>query len=430
MSGRTVLVLPLAHPTILMPTGLGAGVAALGIGVAAGVKKFVDCRIAAAHRERDRERESNQVWRTFEQEQRKQAKLYNELEEAVQASEKNLASLRLKEAAPEAAEAQAAQPEAAHDFAAIGAERDPAKAEQLAAEVDSLLAGLPDQFREAESSSYGALARQAKRLTDGWKAGGRVRPAELAAFRDLVAGTLADFTEELKSRERSRRETAEKLSQTLENVMLYEHLLRQHEGLISRELGKDLAGVRDQVERLVEADDALAGQLEVIEKKFADVRKAIDNEIVKLAQRDGLCESIGRNLYEMGYRVASEFGPEAGENVREAIFKIPGGERVRIGLHKNNQLGLQLLHERPKGKRGPLSEKELALVKKQEEKWCGDFKDLIRRLVAEGFPYEISVEDKIPENAVKVVVVETPEDVLAQENMQYDQDTKRYLDQE
>lgn len=427
MSGRTVLVMPLAHPTILLPTGLGAGVAALGIGVAAGVKKFVDCRIVAARREREREKQSNQVWRAFEQEQRKQAKLYEELEQAVQASEKNLASLQLHDAAPQA-EQTAPQPEPAHDFAAIGAEHDPAKAERLAAEIESLLAGLPAEFRDTEGSSFPALARQAKRLTEDWRAAGRVRPGEMASFKDLVADTLADFTSERKARESRRQELSERLGRTLEDVMVYDHLLRQHEGLMSQKLGEDLAAVREQVERLVAVDDVLVGQIEVLEKKFADVRTALDNEVVKLAQRDGLCESVGRNLYEMGYKVLSEFGPETGEGVREATFKVPGGERVQISLHENNQLGMQLLHERPKGKRGPLSAKELALVKKQEERWCGDFKDLIRRLVAEGFPYEISVEDKIPDGAVKVVVVETPEDVIAQQNMQYGQDEKRYLD--
>lgn len=429
MSGRTILVMPLAHPAILLPTGLVAGVAALGAGLAIGVKRLVESRIAAAHSEREREKSSSEAWRAYEREQREQAALFQTAEQAVQASEKTLASLHLAMAGAQARENSAAAPQAAHDYAAIGAERDPEKMDRMMAEIKSVLDSLPAEFREAEDSPFAALLRQAQRFTADWETGKKVRPGEIAGFKDLVAGTLTEFANDLRERERQRQDLAARIGQTLDTVLFYEQLVRQHEGLLPEQLLAGLASVREQVTRVAAADDVPLGLLDLVEKKVADLRTLIDNEVVQLAQRDGLCESIARNLHEMGYKLLSDFGPESAEDQREAVLRVPGGERVHITLHKNNQVGMQLFHERTKGKRGPLSAKEIDHVKKQETRWCGDFKELVRRLVAEGFPYQISVEDQIPEGSVKVVVVETPEDVLAQEAMQYDETPQRYLDQ-
>ncbi|MCX5771849.1 MAG: hypothetical protein NTZ09_16480, partial [Candidatus Hydrogenedentes bacterium] len=421
MSGRTILVMPLAHPAILLPTGLVAGVAALGAGLAIGVKTLVEARIAAAHREREHEKAAGQVWRAFEQEQSEQSAMIQNAEQAIRASEKTLAALHLAIAGSQARETNGAAPQTAHDYAAIGAERDPEKMDKMMADLKSLLDSLPAEFRETEGSSFPALLRQAQRLTTDWETGRKVRPGEITAFKDLVAGTLTEFAEDLQAREHQRKETAARIGQTLDTVLFYEQLVRQHEGLLPREFSTELASVSDQIARLASTRDFPLGLLELLEKKVADLRVAIDNEVIQLAQRDGLCESIARNLHEMGYKVLADFGAESTDGRREAVLRVPGGERIHITLHKNNQVGMQLFHERKKGKRGPLSAKENEHVKKQETRWCADFKELVRRLVAEGFPYEISAEDLIPEGAVKVVVVETPEDVLAQEAMQYDE---------
>jgi hypothetical protein len=76
---------------------------------------------------------------------------------------------------------------------------------------------------------------------------------------------------------------------------------------------------------------------------------------------------------------------------------------------------------------GKLSKAELNHIRKQEKRWCADFKELVRRLVAEGFSYQIGIERPIPEQAIRIVVVETPEEILEEEARRQDDHQRRYL---
>ena len=65
----------------------------------------------------------------------------------------------------------------------------------------------------------------------------------------------------------------------------------------------------------------------------------------------------------------------------------------------------------------------------QEAKWCADFKELIRRLVAEGFSYEITLEQNLKPESVKIVVVESAEEMAEDEADRFaDEPEQRYLD--
>jgi hypothetical protein len=76
-----------------------------------------------------------------------------------------------------------------------------------------------------------------------------------------------------------------------------------------------------------------------------------------------------------------------------------------------------------------LSAEELARLHTQENRWCRDFRELVRRLSAEGFPFTVDLERTAPNDSVKVVVVETPDEILAsdEEDRFRDEVKKRYL---
>jgi hypothetical protein len=184
--------------------------------------------------------------------------------------------------------------------------------------------------------------------------------------------------------------------------------------------------VRYQLTTLLAGGDVKLGQLELLENRLAGLKRDIDARVVNKAHRQGLSESITRNLSELGYQALAEFPADVEQGTLEATMRIPGGEQVRIALKPDNQVSFAILHERLHGA-GKLSKAELDHIRKQEGRWCADFKELVRRLVAEGFSYQIGIERPIPEQAIRIVVVETPEEILEEEARRQDDHQRRYL---
>jgi hypothetical protein len=130
----------------------------------------------------------------------------------------------------------------------------------------------------------------------------------------------------------------------------------------------------------------------------------------------------------MGYETIEDFD-FSNAAMAGASLRIPGGEIVRAALHRNRQLAFEVLHERPTDTANvPLSSAELKHLARQEKRWCHDAHELFRRLVKEGYTYKVSFEHELQQESVKVVVVETAEDIL---NAQSESEApeRRYLDQ-
>ncbi len=83
-------------------------------------------------------------------------------------------------------------------------------------------------------------------------------------------------------------------------------------------------------------------------------------------------------------------------------------------IKPDGRMDFKLVHER----RSPgayLSEEEIASYRRQENRWANDFREIIRRLTREGFSYQIQMEDFFHTDSIPVVVVETAEELNAEE---------------
>ena len=391
------------------------------------VRTLIELQAETAHEKRGKAKSRHVQWLRFQAQQRERRDLLRQAEASVESSEQRLAAVCLGSAT------DSGRPRVSREQGDLKlSETAPTagKGTAILDELTEILERLPAAFRESPDSPYPKLVKQGERLAARAEAGESMGREDLTEFRDLIALNLDGFTKRLDARQRRQRETARRVEATLDDLLLYQELARPGQAAELDDLGRQLAA-------LLQADALRLGPLEIIERRLETLRKEVDRSVGQAAYRTGLCESITRNLVDMGYGVLRAFPEDVGEGIAEAVLRIPGGEQLRVALQPTNQIAFHVIHERSGMVREEadlayLSSVELAHLRKQEQRWCSDFRPLLRRVVAEGFHYEVSLEQDIPEQAIKVVVVETPEEVLArqaeeEEVRRFEDDKKRHM---
>ena len=74
-----------------------------------------------------------------------------------------------------------------------------------------------------------------------------------------------------------------------------------------------------------------------------------------------------------------------------------------------------------------LDEKERAFLQQQESLWCRDLQELLRRLVRDGVPYRVQSEGFRAVDDLPIVMVETAQEILDEEEGMYEGATERFL---
>jgi len=427
VSGHSVLI-PSVAPEAATATMAAAGTAlTAGLAVYAlahGVKKLVESQVESARLRMAEEKRRLAEWMQFQAAHLRSMELFRQTEAALHAAEERLASLGLADVARHTAHAAGEPSTPSVDaFLSLGASRmTPAQIQTIFHEVAAIFETLPEALCTAEDSPFPRLARQRKRLETQFAGGGRVAWREVAAFKETLSRTIADYSAQTAARREHDEAALARLEVLLDDLLFHRELAQ----------GADRSGLEallSQAVTLFERRTIKTGQLELIEKRLEAIKKGIARRVVRSAHRTGLCESITRHLGSMGYGTASSFPSDPETPDLEACFKIPGGDRIQIAITENEQIHFELLHERL-DKAGMLTPSDWMDIRRQEKRWCQDFKELVRRLVAEGFSYEIASERLVPEQAIKVVVVDMPEDILAtscEETPERIEEKKRYL---
>jgi len=268
--------------------------------------------------------------------------------------------------------------------------------------VQASAAAQARQQRQQIQAWLEALAQPLAQLPALQRLRGQAQRLDAAAPLETVQSlaqtlqrTAAELGAELETQRRLREDTMRQAEALLEQVLIYRALARP--GIQAEEI----SALQAHLEKALEAGATLEA-LQILSKKFSQSRQEIDAAQEAAAVQDTLIQRIAAHLQDLGYR-----------KTRQALtWEIPGGEQIRFALQANHQLAFQVAHEREYHSDMPLTADEIRFLRQQETLWCKDLQELVRRLNADGFQYQVEFERQISETAVPTVVVESVDEVL------------------
>ncbi|CAK0768038.1 conserved hypothetical protein [Gammaproteobacteria bacterium] len=390
VSGEVVLVSSVLGP--LGALGALAGIAAATVAANA-VNTFLERRRTEAARSAAMEQEHLAVWLDF---QADQAQRMSIAQENMTVFRNQLSALRL------------ADPETA-----VQADNKMPTRGFLVAEADTGLnilgewfASLPAVLRADADFPAAILEAQWRRLQTQATRGVPPSAATVAAFRTALEQTLVTHLERL-DRERTLHATRlTRARDLLEQTLRCQHALvasGDEETLISQ-----LTSLHDDLLTHLATGEIMAGRLETLEHQGALLSVAVDTVLERAALRATLRDRIAIHLGELGYtRTMNE------ENGGQ--WRIPSGEQVRLKIQRDHRLAFQVIHERPSGISGSLNTIEQIRLRTQEARWCADAKELLRRLIRDGFAYSLQFERALPLDSIPVVVMESADELADEE---------------
>lgn len=407
MSGEIVLVPML--PAVAVPIAVVAGLSVGIVGVSMVIKGIVDKQVEAARREMEIEKTRILKWQFFQEEQRRQMISMQAIQQSIAESEKRLSAIQLTQGYIDCK----GEGHTARGYTSAGKSKESREAAiSLLNDIAQILISMPSEFINASDSPYQHLLKQEARLRK--KAGLGIK--EVESFKETIVRTLKSYMNSIELMGGQRTVFSQKVEAMLNDVLVCLHLTAEEKHI------SELNTIKANLLNIMNSKTILAGQVELLEKRFKGVKSEIEFKLTNTAFRSSLTESMTRNLTDMGYELIEEFPEDVAKPMLQAAMRIPGGERVRIAIQSNNKMSFQVCHESGK-KESAMSEDELLYFRQQEKKWCQDLKELIRRLTAEGYAYKISLERLIPDMTIPIAVVETVDEILSQDE---DEDMEKF----
>lgn len=281
-------------------------------------------------------------------------------------------------------------------------------------ELGELLETLPEGFKEDAEWPFERFLADWKRYSA--EAADRRFPSteELAAFRDSVVRTLNRYLTELEHRTRAEKELFEAAAALLEEV-LYQEALAERESY-----REELTSIRNSLTAEAEARRLDRGDLDLWGRRVESLKTEIEHDNNLRAYRHSLAESVTRHLGDMGYGEVEPFTRPDSLDGTNAVLGLPGGGLLHAAVLGDGRMAFELFPDSLEG----MTPRKMEEFRRQEAKWCDDFHELIRRLTADGFSFEIQLEREKPSEAIGVVQVETAADLAEEE-----EEEARYRDE-
>lgn len=434
MSGEVVLAPADSGGNALAIAGLAMGVITLGVagiglagavGVGKVIKGIVDKRVEAATREMEREKACIREWQEYQAEQSRQMLSLQQIQQAISESEKRLSAIRLTQGnirkdggGPTAKGYTSSRKEKDLKQSVISDQ----SIISMLHDISKILESLPREFTNSQSSPYPRLVKQLEKLKLRFSSGKRPETEEIESFKETIARTLDSYMNTIYMERKMQNELAQRLESNLSELLICLNLTSDIKHI------DELNSIKANIIKIMNSRNITGGKIELLEKHFRKIKSDIEFNITNTAFRSSLAESMTRNLKDMGYNSIDAFPQDAEKKMLQAAFRMPGGENVRVAIQPNNKISFQVCHE-SKSKDKIMTEEETAYFKEQEKKWCKDLQELIRRMTVEGFSYNISMERLISETAIPIVVVETVDEILTQDEEEEEEDMDRFYDE-
>jgi hypothetical protein len=394
----------------LAPIVIGA--AAVAIAAIIAIKALQAERETAQWEERRREKEAI---RAREEERTRELLAAQTRTKAALETFAALASAQTGLAAVQLAEGRQARP-------APGAMETPAppvpqssREEQAAArlmDIERFLAALPHDLTMDAGWPQERFMAQARRYQDRLSQGRTPSVEELASFHETISRTMGRFIKVQEAKDAARTGRVQEAMRLLGETVRYRHLALDEETI--RALDDLAQGFRSlpEMESAGEKDETT--RLTELSGRFEYLRSQVDAQVQWAAFRSTLSEAMVRHLGDLGYRrLADEGNPDSLDPLR-SVFAAPGGERLTVTMGREGRMDFGLAHER-RDAHAPMTDAEIQFFRRQEDQWANDFRELIRRLTKEGFSYQIEAESLAAQDAIPIVVVETAEEIMAEE---------------
>jgi hypothetical protein len=126
----------------------------------------------------------------------------------------------------------------------------------------------------------------------------------------------------------------------------------------------------------------------------------------------------------MGYQTARHFERPDRPEISDAVLTIPGGEMLHAAIRPDGQMAFNVVPENL-----PATEEDMSRYRAQEDKWCNDFRELLRRLTQDGFSFQVEMERTVPEEAIHIVDLVTADELASEEETYRQEPRLRRLDE-
>lgn len=277
----------------------------------------------------------------------------------------------------------------------------------LLQKMQQTLEHLPDSLKTDPQTPFPRLLQQIQTLTQQIDSPTPPTVEFLNQLTQTVEKTLEAHLQALAKATAQKEELLTEIETLLNEVIAYQEVAQPIELA-------ELEALQLHLSQRLQANDINLAQLQLFRKKFTRLQQKIEAQLQQAAFREALNQSVHAHLANMGYQPV---GQEK-DNPYHSLWSIPGGEQVAIHLHENQQIACQMRHERQVDNAETLSEQELAFFRYQEKQWCTDLRELIQRLIKDGFNYQLHFLRDSDINNIPIVVLETAEDILTAQQRQ------------
>lgn len=365
-------------------------------GIAGAVDAAVEARREQARQRAEAERERIQAWRRFQAQQANTQDEVQRRRESVRRAQQQLIQIGLQ-----ATHHRSGGDAAAQGF--VGAARDSAERallDQIRGEINAL----PADLLETEHLPFARLRSHLERLRHS-----EVTATELESLRRALHDSLHAHLQDLDNVEAQQRVLREQAQSLLTGILQAKSLSLSHAHL------RELDDLQTQLLNTLVAGISPAS-LDIMRSRFLTVSAQVERSIAEDEMSDFMVERVTHHLREMGYTPIQPFNPKDQRARRDGEFALPDGDRLRVALQADLRMAFQLTHETHTVIEKTLTGEALEFFRTQEARWCRDMKELIKRLMKDGVPYQVQFEREVPESAIPLVVYETAEDLLEDEN--------------